>query len=141
LGILDRRLLNISSMFISRFCSAIAISVLTLPIQASVLFALTPPEIADIAEKSVIRIDGARSGTGFIVKKSGNTYTILTNAHVLNSSGDYQLLAPDGRFYPLLVKRLFPHNIDLAEAEFTSDTNYQVVELGNGGSHAAIAIR
>jgi cyclophilin family peptidyl-prolyl cis-trans isomerase len=118
-------------MFVHRFCSAIAISVLTLPIHASILLALTPPEIVNIAKKSVVRIDGAGPGTGFIVKKSGNTYTILTNAHVLNESGNYQVLAPDGRSYQLSGKRLFPNNIDLAEAEFTSDIDYQVAELGS----------
>ena len=118
-------------MFISRFCSAIVISVLTLPIHASILLALTPVEIVSIAKKSVVRIDGTNTGSGFIVKKSGNTYTVLTNAHVLQQSGNYQLLAPDGRSYPLSGKRLFPSKIDLAEAEFTSDRDYQVAELGN----------
>ena len=118
-------------MFIPRFCSAILISVLTLPVQASILLALTPVEIVSIAKKSVVRIDGANTGSGFIVKKSGNTYTVLTNAHVLQQSGNYQLLAPDGRSYPLSVKQLFPSKIDLAEAEFTSDRDYQVAELGD----------
>jgi phosphate transport system substrate-binding protein len=118
-------------VFPPRFWSAAIISILTLPIQASILLALPVPEIVSIAKKSVVRIDGAKSGTGFIIKKSGNTYTVLTNAHVLDKPGSYQILAPDGRSYPLSPRRVFPSGVDLAEAEFTSDRNYQVAELAN----------
>jgi WD40 repeat protein len=64
-------------------------------------------------------------------KKNGNVYTVLTNAHVLNRLGSYKILAPDGQSYPLLPRRVFPANVDLAEAEFTSDRDYQISELGD----------
>jgi Trypsin-like peptidase domain len=121
-------------MFIPRFWSSIVITILTLPIQASIVLALSPPEISRIAKKSVVRIDGAKTGTGFIVSKNGTTYTVLTNAHVLNRSGNYRVLTPDNSSYSLVNRRLFPNNIDLAEAEFTSDRDYPLAELGSSQS-------
>jgi protein-disulfide isomerase len=118
-------------MFTTRFWSAIVITILTLPIQTSIVLALSPPEISRIAKKSVVRIDGGNAGTGFIVKKNGNTYRILTNAHVLKRSGNYQVITPDSSSYTLVNKRFSPNNIDLAEAEFTSDRDYPVAELGS----------
>ena len=118
-------------MFIPRFWSAIVITILTLPIQASIVLALSPPEISNIAKKSVVRIDGANAGTGFIIEKNGNTYTILTNAHVLKPTGDYQILAPDNRSYRLINKQFHPDGTDLAKADFTSDRDYPVAKLSS----------
>jgi serine protease Do len=67
------------------------LSTVTLIVYSSIALSLTPPEIINIAKKSVVRIDGAKSGTGFIIKKNGKIYTILTNAHVLNGSGSYKI--------------------------------------------------
>jgi WD40 repeat protein len=107
------------------------LSTVTLIVYSSIALSLTPPEIINIAKKSVVRIDGAKSGTGFVIKKNGKIYTILTNAHVLNGSGSYKIVAPDGQSYPLLPGRVFPLNVDLAEAEFTSDRDYQISNLGD----------
>lgn len=50
---------------------------------------------------------------------------------MLDRSGSYKIVAPDGQSYPLLPRRVFPLNVDLAEAEFTSDQDYQISNLGD----------
>jgi hypothetical protein len=61
-----------------RFSPILILSTAALIIySSSIALSLTPSEIITIAKKSVVRIDGANSGTGFIIKKNGNIYTVL----------------------------------------------------------------
>jgi WD40 repeat protein len=92
---------------------------------------LTPTQVNEIAKKITVRIDGAAPGTGVIVKKEGNTYTVLTNHHVVAKSGKYTAKIGD-KSYPVnaqTIKKL--GNVDLAVFEFASSEIYQVAELGD----------
>jgi protein-disulfide isomerase len=94
--------------------------------------ALEPQEIRARAAKFVVRIDGAGGGTGFIVRKSGNRYTVLTNEHVIKSVANYTILTVDNLRYTVdssKIKKL--PGVDLAEIEFTSTNNYSIAELNN----------
>ncbi|RCJ14496.1 hypothetical protein A6S26_10270 [Nostoc sp. ATCC 43529] len=94
--------------------------------------ALTPSEIAEIARQITVRIDGASSGSGVIIERQGNVYTVVTNWHVVQLEGNYTVHTPDGQQYKFnhsQVKR-FP-GVDLAVFEFTSNVNYRVAEKGN----------
>jgi WD40 repeat protein len=94
---------------------------------------LTETEIEQIATKITVRIDGEdRGGTGVIVEKKGDTYYVLTNWHVVDKAGDYQIITPDGKQHPVyynLIKQL--PGIDLAIAPFYSTKNYPIAQLGN----------
>jgi tetratricopeptide (TPR) repeat protein len=72
-------------------------------------------------------------GSGTIVRRQGKTYTVLTAAHVVRSGNtDYQIIAPDGKQYPVVrsaIRRL--NGVDLAMVEFQSDRTYPVVEMGS----------
>jgi uncharacterized repeat protein (TIGR01451 family) len=94
--------------------------------------ALEPQEIALQAEKFVVRIDGGGGGSGFIVSKSGNRYTVLTNEHVINSRIGYTIVTADNRRHTINSSRIrkFP-GIDLAEVEFISPNSYTIAELSN----------
>ncbi len=94
--------------------------------------ALTPKEIADIAQQITVRIDGANTGSGVIIERQSNVYTVVTNWHVVQLKGNYTVYTPDGQPYKFnhsQVKR-FP-GIDLAVFQFTSNANYRVAEKGN----------
>ncbi|WP_088241712.1 trypsin-like peptidase domain-containing protein [Calothrix rhizosoleniae] len=96
-----------------------------------VAMALTGAEVEDIAKQVTVRIDGAKRGTGIIVNQQGNTYTVLTNWHVVEK-GNYTVQTLDGRRYQFSstqVKRLI--GADLAEFTFTSNQNYRVATRGN----------
>ncbi|MCF4968573.1 trypsin-like peptidase domain-containing protein [Nostoc sp. CMAA1605] len=107
--------------------------------------ALTPSEIANIARQITVRIDGANTGSGVIIERQGNVYTVVTNWHVVQLQGNYTVQTSDGKRYTFnnsQVKR-FP-GVDLAVFQFTSNTNYRVAEKGNSdqvalGTNIAVA--
>ena len=59
--------------------------------------ALEPAEVDSIAEKITVRIDGANNGSGVIIKRQDNSYTVVTNWHVLQLKGSYTVKTFDGR--------------------------------------------
>ncbi|MBE9008546.1 trypsin-like peptidase domain-containing protein [Fortiea sp. LEGE XX443] len=94
--------------------------------------ALTPQEVADIAQQITVRIDGENTGSGVIIERQGNVYTVVTSWHVVQEEGNYTVYTPDGKKYTFnnnQVKR-FP-GVDLAVFQFTSNQNYRVAEKGN----------
>jgi len=54
-------------------------------------------DVSTIAEAITVRIDGPKAGgSGVIVKREGNTYTVLSNWHVVDDSGNYVITACSG---------------------------------------------
>ncbi|MHC5916980.1 MAG: S1 family peptidase [Nostoc sp.] len=91
-----------------------------------------------------MRIDSTSgaNGSGVIIAKDGDTYTVLTASHVVcekkedkQPCGDYkyQILAPDGKQYPVEKSTIkIESGVDLAVVKFTaSNENYQVAILGD----------
>jgi len=108
--------------------------VLLQPITAK---ALSSTEVGKIAEGITVLIDykdNSGNGSGVIIKKQGNTYTVLTAAHVVaNPKFKYEIVGNENQRYPLnysTVKKL-PNQLDLAVVTFTSNNNYQVAKIGN----------
>ncbi|BAY27999.1 WD-40 repeat-containing protein [Calothrix sp. NIES-2100] len=101
-------------------------------VQPLVATALTPAEVYSIAQKITVRIDGANTGSGIIIERTGNTYTVVTNWHVIQQTGSYTVRTEDGRQYTFnhsQVQRL--PGVDLAVFQFTSNQNYSVAEKGD----------
>ena len=100
-------------------------------------------ELEQKAKQFTVRIDSSSeaNGSGTIIAKEGDTYTVLTAAHVLceredatQSCGDfsYTILAPDGNEYPVDKSSIkMEAGIDLAVVKFNSSENYQVATLAN----------
>ena len=71
------------------------------------------------------------SGSGVIIQRQGQTYTVITNWHVLAFSQQQTVIAPDGQKYQLFgAKQL--GNTDLAITHFNSNTNYQIAAISSG---------
>ncbi|MFM7406940.1 MAG: tetratricopeptide repeat-containing serine protease family protein [Cuspidothrix sp.] len=107
-------------------------------VQSQKAIASIPQQVRDIADKITVRIDGADTGSGIIIKGEGNTYTVLTCWHVVDKRGNYTVKTGTGRTYQVnysTVKRI--GNIDLAEFQFTSNENYRPVEIGNSSQVTA----
>jgi S1-C subfamily serine protease len=91
--------------------------------------------VEEISRKVTVRIiTGSASGSGVIIERKGQSYTVLTCNHVFDNAqgGDYNLLTPDGRTHS--VERLSTpalEEVDLALVQFSSEAVYQVVELGD----------
>ncbi len=110
-----------------------------LAIYAPATHALSAPEVAKLAKQSTIRIESAASpGSGVIIQKSGNSYTVLTAAHVVrNRNNTYQAMAFDGGGGTITDIKEFPNRVDLAIVRFTSNKNYAVAKLAKDSSEVA----
>jgi serine protease Do len=89
-------------------------------------------EVKDVAQKITVRIEGTTRGSGVMVERRGQTYTVLTNAHVLQNVGSYIIVAPDGKCYSIksdTIKAL--PDLDLAVFLFQSTVPYSVARLGD----------
>jgi tetratricopeptide (TPR) repeat protein len=95
---------------------------------ASSAVALSPVEIQRIAKQTTIQITGCAFGSGVIIRKNGNIYTVLTVAHNFKNSG-CQVTTPDDIKYQIDRVNTFPNSVDLAVITFTSDKNYPVAKL------------
>jgi serine protease Do len=92
----------------------------------------SPPNVYKIAKATTLLIEGQGSGSGVIISKVGNTYFVLTAKHVVQSQDEYTVTTPSGKKYPLDYKQIKKlADIDLAVAQFTSNENLSVVQLGN----------
>lgn len=105
-------------------------------VQPQITNALSTEQVGEIAQGITVLIettDKKDNGSGVIIKKEGNTYTVLTAAHVVASNKKYEIVTPDNQRYQLdysTVKKL-PNQIDLAVVKFTSNQNYQPAKVGN----------
>jgi tetratricopeptide (TPR) repeat protein/V8-like Glu-specific endopeptidase len=92
---------------------------------------LTGPQVAKIAKQCTVRIESANSpGSGVIIGKKGDIYTILTAAHVLKDRSEkYRVILPEGSSQNISNIKTFPGQVDLAVGEFTSTQNYPVSKL------------
>ncbi|MEG4574889.1 serine protease [Microcoleus sp. N3A4] len=69
------------------------------------------------------------SGSGAIVRRQGQVYTVLTSWHVVAFSQQHTIIAPDGQKYRLLGAPLQLGNADLAIVQFRSSIQYQVTRI------------
>jgi S1-C subfamily serine protease len=88
---------------------------------------------AKIANQVTVRIlTKFGSGSGVVIKHEGQTYTVLTNNHVVTDSPEdgYGILTSDGNIYPAKqVNGVNTKKLDLALVKFTSPEDYPVATL------------
>ena len=91
--------------------------------------------VARIAKTITVRIEGATQGSGVIVKKEGNRYTVLTAWHVVsgNQAGEELAITTTDNKQHLLeqgsIQRL--GRIDMAVLTFSSPMAYEVAIIGD----------
>ncbi|NMG09484.1 tetratricopeptide repeat-containing serine protease family protein [Brasilonema sp. UFV-L1] len=103
-------------------------------VQTQVAVALSSTQVNKIAKEITVLIQSKkpRYGSGVMIKKEGNTYTVLTAAHVVEVADTYEIVTPDGKRYPLNYSSVKPFpGVDLAVVQFTSSQNYTVAKIGN----------
>jgi len=106
--------------------SAVLVGATIAIVQPQVAAALTESD----AYQVTVRIDGAKTGSGVIIDRQENSYTVLTNWHVVEATGNYTIRTYDRSTYQVnqsTIKRL--GNLDLAEVQFTSTQNYRKADL------------
>jgi tetratricopeptide (TPR) repeat protein len=92
-------------------------------------------KVNQIAKDITVRITSANNGgSGVLIAKKGNTYLVLTNAHVTRRTSQFEIQAPDGQKYTAKpIDGGFDRKYDLALLEFTSSKQYQLANLANPG--------
>ena len=93
---------------------------------------ITPQQLNRRAKYFTVRIDGMQNGSGVIIDESDNTYSVLTNWHVVQEAGEYIIHTSDGRQHQINYQQVeqLP-GVDLALVKFTSEQNYQIAEVGD----------
>jgi Tfp pilus assembly protein PilF len=91
--------------------------------------------VAKSAKRSTVLIERpGHNGSGVIIAKSGQTFTVVTAAHVFkNSRENLTITTFDGEKRVINPKtiQIFNNKVDLAVAQFVSSQNYRVAKLGN----------
>ncbi|MBG0743512.1 MAG: serine protease, partial [Cylindrospermopsis raciborskii KL1] len=106
--------------------------------------------VEEVAEKTTVQIntDANPGGSGVIIKKEGNIYTVLTANHVVcdnlgrenircRTDFTYTIRTYDGREYPIKKRQILQTKLqdpDLAIVTFESSQEYQIAELGNSNN-------
>jgi len=91
--------------------------------------------VAKIAQAITVRIEGATQGSGVLVKRDGNRYTVLTAWHVVSGQRpgeELDIYTPDGQHHRVeqgSLKRL--GQVDMAVLTFSSPTAYEVARVGD----------
>ncbi|MEA5576608.1 serine protease [Anabaena sp. UHCC 0451] len=86
-----------------------------------------------LAQQTTVRIlTPNASGSGVIVQRQGQIYTVLTSWHVVAFSDQHTIITPDGRRYTPVSRQLKQlGNTDLAITQFRSNSDYQVASISN----------
>jgi len=104
-------------------------------LQAAPVVAQDSSAVARIAKAITVRIEGATQGSGVLVKREGNRYTVLTAWHVVSGNQPGEELAiftPDGKEHQLeqgSIQRL--GEVDMAVLTFSSSGAYEVASIGD----------
>jgi tetratricopeptide (TPR) repeat protein/S1-C subfamily serine protease len=104
---------------------------------------VTPPvpprNLRQIAQAITIKVyAGDSRGSGILIAKNGQAYTVLTNAHVVNRGETYRIQTPDGKVYqaPLINQGDSLKGNDLAVLQFQATVNYRIANLGDSSALA-----
>ncbi len=87
-------------------------------------------EVQKVAQLTTVRILTQRaSGSGVIVQRQEQIYTVLTSWHVVRFSDKQTIMTPDGQQYSPLGKPRQVGDTDLAIIQFSSAELYEVTNI------------
>ena len=88
-------------------------------------------DIPSLAQRTTVRIlTPNSSGSGVIVNRQGQIYTVLTNWHVVGFSEQHKIMTPDGQsLTPVSHQARQLGNADLATSQFYSSASYEVARI------------
>jgi tetratricopeptide (TPR) repeat protein/V8-like Glu-specific endopeptidase len=93
---------------------------------------LSPEALRNLAASFTVKVLTANNrGSGFIVARNGQVYTVLTSAHVLTPGAPHRIQTPDGKIYSATVvaSREKLKNNDLAILQFRATVDYSIASL------------
>jgi hypothetical protein len=105
----------------------------------NVAWARSAAEIGETATEITLEIKSTNQrqvGSGILLQRQGDVYTVLTVAHVVANSAAFTIRTADDQVYrsiPGSVRRA-KGNIDLAVLKFRSNKNYPLVKIGTSNT-------
>ncbi len=124
---------SLTSLFFASVASgSLPISLTPNPSLLLISQTLNRETIKQKAQAISVKVETDNSlGSGVIIGQEGNTYTVLTNAHVINSQVSNTIITNDGKSHAAKVIREGNslEGNDLAFLTFDSVDNYQVATL------------
>ena len=116
----------------NRYLSVISILgiITTITLKPSPTLAFEPAEIYAKVQQFTVQIDGEETGTGTIIERNNDTYTVLTCWHVMDTPGNYQVTTADGNTHQVTTVENLP-DIDLAVITFSTSNTYPIADLGD----------
>jgi tetratricopeptide (TPR) repeat protein/S1-C subfamily serine protease len=100
---------------------------------------VTSENLRQIAQAITVKVyAGDSRGSGILIAKNGQNYTVLTNAHVVNRGEYYRIETPDGKVYQarLINRGDSLKGNDLAVLQFQAAVNYRIASLGDSSTLA-----
>ncbi|MBD2677311.1 MULTISPECIES: serine protease [Nostoc] len=98
---------------------------------------LSLEQIRQIGQAVTVKVlSNNKGGSGVLISKQGQIYTILTSAHVISSKGTYRIQTPDGKTYTatVITQGNSLKGNDLAVLQFQSQANYQIIPLASNSN-------
>ncbi|MEC4813128.1 MAG: tetratricopeptide repeat-containing serine protease family protein, partial [Scytonema sp. PMC 1069.18] len=98
---------------------------------------LTVEKLRQLAQAVTVKVlSPNKGGSGVLISKQGQTYTILTNAHVISNKGTHSIQTPDAKTHKATVisRGDSLSGNDLAILQFQSQENYQIVTLATNSN-------
>jgi tetratricopeptide (TPR) repeat protein/S1-C subfamily serine protease len=135
-------------MYRSTFFLTTALAGTALALVQQMAMAKSAFEVGTIAKSVAVEIKLQQKGSigsGVIIERKGDIYTLVTNGHVvcggqrcseLPSGESYSLGLADGQYYKITGSsiKLLGNDLDLAIIRFRSNRNYAVAKLSPPGS-------
>lgn len=122
-------------------CSALLLSAIfcgvNIALVQTVTQAKTKVEIGRIAKSVTLRIESvgtSEKGSGILLQKQGDTYTVLTAAHVVKNAEVFRIITPDGNVHKSISVRTANSSLDLAAIKFRANQVYQLAKIGTSNS-------
>lgn len=122
-------------------CFSAAVSTAALVVAQAQAQAQGAEEVATVAQDITVRIDGATQGSGVLIRRVGNRYSVLTAWHVLKShipGEELEITTSDGakhNYLPDSIEQV--NNLDLAYIAFISEKDYSLAQLGDSSLQKA----
>lgn len=96
----------------------------------------TPEDLANYAAMFTVEIlekDPKRVGSGILLEKQGDVYTVLTAGHVLKAETGFTIKTADGKVHRAMANsvKLAKHGVDLGLLKFQSSNRYELVGIGS----------
>ena len=119
-------------MNLKKFLVIFVVTVLTIiqPIRVNALNARDISNIARDITVKVIQVETGNNGSGVIIERQENTYSVLTSYHIAEEDGAYQIQTFDDIKHQVEYKQIFS-GLDLMILTFNSSEEYTIADLGN----------